>query len=65
MDITDSVGCTELLLDLIYYELVRGRLSSEMEYLFERHLEQCPNCRRRILGFHHILHETEIVRNYG
>jgi len=65
MEISDSVVCTELLLDLFYYELVRGRLSPEMEYLFERHLQHCRSCRHKILGFHRFVHESEIVRNLG
>ena len=60
----DSV-CKELLLDLICYEINRGRLSPEMEYLLERHLEMCLSCRREIHGFQSLLHNTEAVPNYG
>jgi hypothetical protein len=65
MELPNETVCTELLLDLIYYEILCGRLSSEMEYLFERHLENCPSCRRKILGFNHILHSAETERNFG
>lgn len=58
-------ACDVLLLDLIFYELSCGRLSPEMKYLLERHLEQCPNCRRRIHEFQSILEDDKIVRNFG
>lgn len=55
--------CEELLLDIIYYEIYRGCLSSEMRYIFQKHLEQCPNCRDRYLAFMHIL-QDEPVRGF-
>jgi hypothetical protein len=68
MEFPDKMVCKELLLDLVCYEIYCKRLSPEMEHLFERHLEECPSCRRRILGFRRILQEnqeTDIVRNFG
>ena len=56
--------CGELLADLICYELHRGHLSSEMKYLLERHLAQCPDCRRRIYGFLNMLSEETAVRDF-
>jgi len=58
-------ACEELLLDLIFYEIYCRRLSPEMEYLLERHLELCPTCRDRIIGFKSLLPNNEIVRNFG
>jgi hypothetical protein len=68
MSITEHINedaCDVLLLDLICYELSCGRLSPEMKYLLERHMEQCPNCRRRINGFMDMLQEDKVVRNFG
>jgi predicted anti-sigma-YlaC factor YlaD len=65
MELSEKMVCKELLLDLVCYEIHCKRLSPEMEYLLEKHLEECPSCRRRILGFQRILNEAEIVRNFG
>lgn len=54
-----------LLLDVIYYELLCGRLSPEMEYLFEKHLEDCPDCKKKIAAFRGVLKEDGTVRNFG
>lgn len=65
IEVTNNAICEAVLLDVICYEKTCGRLSPEMEYLFERHLEQCPSCRRRILGFRYVLDGNEPVRNFG
>jgi hypothetical protein len=65
MELPESVVCTELILDLIYHELLRGRLSPEAEYLLERHLQECQSCRHKLLSFHSLLQEAAIVRNFG
>ncbi len=65
MELSEETICKELLLDLVCYEIRSKHLSPEMEYLFEKHLEECPSCRHRILGFRRILDEAEVVRNYG
>jgi predicted anti-sigma-YlaC factor YlaD len=65
MELSSRMVCQELLLDLICYEMCRGRLSTEMEYLLEKHLEQCPSCRDRIAAFRKMLQEPMIVRNFG
>jgi len=57
--------CEELFLDLICYEILCGRLSSEMGDLFQRHLEQCPSCRNKVRSFHRILQDAQVVRNFG
>jgi hypothetical protein len=63
-DHTDESFCGELLADLICYELRRGHLSSEIKYLLEKHLEQCPNCRRRVYGFLNMLSEETVMRDF-
>jgi hypothetical protein len=65
MTISRETVCEELLLDLICYEKFRGRLSSEMEYLFQTHLEVCPSCRRKAREFQLILRDLRVVRNFG
>jgi hypothetical protein len=57
--------CGNLLLDILFYEKSYGRLSPEMEYLFEQHLKTCSACRHRTLSFQRVLREPIIVRNYG
>ena len=61
---TDESFCEELLADLISYELCRGHLSSEIKYLLERHLAQCPDCRRRIYGFLNMLSEETAMHDF-
>ena len=65
MEHSHGTTCGKLLLDIIYYERSCGRLSPEMEYLFEQHLTKCPSCRHRFLGFKRMLREATMVRNYG
>jgi hypothetical protein len=57
--------CETLLLDLLCYERYRGNLSPEMEYLFDRHVQECPRCRQKILDFRTMIGEEPVVRNYG
>jgi hypothetical protein len=61
----ETIHCEALLIDLICYERYRGNLSPEMEYLFDRHLEECPSCRQKMLGFGTTIDDGGIVRNYG
>lgn len=51
--------CTELLIDLVCYELQGHRLSPEMAGLLDEHLEECPSCRRKVQGFYELLEEPE------
>ena len=62
---SENQACEELLWDLIFYEIQCRRLSPEMEYLLERHLNLCPNCRDRIHRFQSLLQNNEIIRNFG
>jgi len=57
--------CEELLLNFICYELCCGRLSPEVKYLLEKHMEECQSCRDRILGFQRMLRDPVFVRNFG
>jgi hypothetical protein len=68
MGLSNKALCKDLLLDLICYEIRSRHLSPEMEYILEKHLEQCASCRCRIHSFQRTLEETqetEIVRNFG
>ena len=65
VEFSHETVCKELLLDLICYEISRGRLSPEMEYLLEKHLERCLSCRRGILDFRSLLQKKEVVPNFG
>ena len=63
--VSDSQVCEELLRDIICYEMCRGHLSSEVQYLLQRHLTQCPECRRRMRGFMTLVQDVTAIRNYG
>jgi hypothetical protein len=65
MELRRGAFCEELLLDIIYYEILRGHLSPEMKYIFKRHLKQCSKCRHRYFALLCILKEESIVRNFG
>ena len=57
--------CHKLLLDLICYEIRSKRLSPEMQYLLDEHLESCPACREKVLAFRRLLPDRNVVRNFG
>ena len=65
MEFHDGAYCEVLFLDVICYELSCGRLSPEMEYLFEKHLEDCPECQKKVAAFNSILKEETAMRNFG
>jgi DNA-directed RNA polymerase subunit RPC12/RpoP len=65
MELSHKTVCGELLLDIIFYEKFCGRLSAEMDYLLEQHLNKCAYCRSRILGFEQTLLEPAPMRNFG
>ena len=65
MELHSEAFCEVLLLDVICYELSCGRLSPEMEYLFEKHLEVCPDCQKKVAAFNSVLKEDRTVRNFG
>ena len=65
MEFHGGTYCELLLLDVICYELLNGRLSPEMEYLFEKHLEDCPDCKKKVAAFRDVLKEDGTVRNFG
>ena len=43
--------CTQILIDLLCYEMGGGRLSPEMEQLLLNHLRECSSCQRKALEF--------------
>ena len=57
--------CQKLLLDLICYEIYSKRLSPETEFLLDEHLNSCPTCRERVLGFRRLMPDRNVVRNFG
>ena len=65
MELLDRMGCKELLSDVVCYEICCGRLSPEMEYLIEEHLEKCPSCRNRAFNFRHLLRDEVTSGNFG
>ena len=52
-------GCTQMLLDLLCYELRAHGLSPEMRYLLEQHVAECPSCSRGMLNFKEVLEQGE------
>lgn len=65
MNLHEPSECTEMLIDLVCYELHIGKLSPEMRRLFDVHLEECPACCRRVLNYRKTLAESDWQRNYG
>lgn len=65
MELNGGTFCEVLFLDVIFYEWNFGRLSPEMKYLFEKHLENCPDCQRKVAVFNSDLAEDKAVRNFG
>jgi hypothetical protein len=65
VELSNKTFCEDILMDVICYEICRDRLSPEMKFIFEKHLEQCPHCRHKIFSFLHVLEEEKVVRNYG
>jgi hypothetical protein len=65
MEVHNGAYCDVLFLDVICYELNCGRLSPEMEYIFEKHLEVCPDCRKKVAALNYIMREAKPVRNFG
>ncbi len=53
-------GCSEILVDLLCYEIQTRRLSPEMRAFFDSHLEGCTACRRRVRRFQEILFESDL-----
>jgi len=65
MNLHEPSECTEMLIDLVCYELHVGKLSPEMQRLFDVHLGECASCRRRVLNFRRTLVEPDWQRNFG
>jgi len=65
MELSHRMICQEFLMALVCYEMFCGHLSSEMKYLFEMHLKQCPSCHYKILAFQQMLQDPLIVPNFG
>jgi hypothetical protein len=65
MGVSAKEACEQLLWDLICYEMCRGRLSPEMQYLLDLHLGECSTCRHRIRDFKRMLEGSMIERNFG
>jgi len=57
--------CTDTLLDLLCYEVLRHKLSPDMEDVLNRHLRGCPSCRRKVLAFRQILRAEAACVNFG
>jgi hypothetical protein len=65
MELQKERNCTDMLLDLLCYEIFTRRLSPEMEDMLNHHLDCCPACRRKVCGFRHILGKRMVQRNFG
>jgi len=65
MNHPDHSGCTDTLLDLVCYEILSRRFSPEMEAELNRHLRQCPSCRRKVRFFRQLIAGDVPCRNFG
>jgi hypothetical protein len=62
----EDADCTDILLDLVMYEVLSRKLSPEMEDILEKHLKSCASCGRKVLGFRRILRGGDAVcPNFG
>ena len=57
--------CMELLLDVVCYEAIGGRLSPEMRGILDLHLRECSRCKNKTLGLLQLLHPEQVRRHYG
>jgi len=58
-------NCLDTVVDILCYEMIRGRLSPETKALFAEHLEICAACKRRgsdFIGLAGIDREPEVSR---
>jgi hypothetical protein len=55
MEFKGQDDCSELLVDIIAYEIRCGRFSPEMEVFLAQHLSQCPSCRRKFQDFTQVI----------
>jgi hypothetical protein len=51
-------NCAEVLLDLVCYEISRGKLSPEMRAILADHLAKCGFCRTHFLNFKRLMEES-------
>lgn len=65
MDLYEESDCADTFLDMVCYEVLKKRLSPEMEDIFDRHLKCCPSCRRKVLGFRQIQRSDLLCRHFG
>ena len=65
MNAIEVPDCTDILLDMVYYETVTKRLSPEMEDILERHLKCCPSCRQKVSFLRQDLQSHRVCQNLG
>jgi hypothetical protein len=53
----DFGDCTEVLLDLICYEIYRENLSPEMEAILASHLAECECCRTKFYNMKQLIEQ--------
>jgi hypothetical protein len=57
-------NCAEILLDLVCYEIFRGKLSPEMRAILADHLAKCRFCRTNFLNFKRLMEEKAPIITY-
>jgi hypothetical protein len=65
MHFHEESDCVDTLLDLVCYEVLRKKLTPEMERVLDRHLRSCPSCRRKVMGFQSVLRGDAACANFG
>jgi hypothetical protein len=65
MGLHEASECSDMLIDLVCYEIQLRRLSPEVERIFKIHLEHCPSCKHRAHSFRATLAEAITPRNFG
>ena len=65
MEAVITTDCTDTLLDMVWYQIVTRRLSSEMEEMLERHLRDCHSCRQKLFHLRLEVQNLSDCANFG
>ncbi len=65
MHCQDHSDCIDIMLDLLCYEVLRRKLSPEMEGILDRHLRSCSSCRQKVRAFLVVLRGGAAGANFG
>ena len=56
---SDASDCLGVLLDVLCYEMICGRMSREIESVLEEHFRACSTCRKKFRDYLDVLVQTD------